>query len=63
MHNLEFKPVFPEFEHIKRYVDKQRQMIVAKILPGEFYVTKQDEAISTVLGSCISACIWDDKWR
>ena len=61
MHNLEFKPVFPEFEHIKRYVDKQRQMIVAKILPGEFYVTKQDEAISTVLGSCISACIWDEK--
>ena len=61
MLDLEFKPVFPEFEHIKRYVDKQRQIIVAKILPGEFYVTKQDEAISTVLGSCISACIWDDK--
>ncbi|NVK24907.1 MAG: chemoreceptor glutamine deamidase CheD [Gammaproteobacteria bacterium] len=59
--NLEFKPAFPEFSHIKRYVDKQRNIIVAKILPGEFYVTKQDEAISTVLGSCISACIWDEK--
>lgn len=58
--NIEFKPVFPEFEHIKRYVDKQRNMVVAKILPGEFYVTKQEEAISTVLGSCISACIWDE---
>ena len=63
MHNLEFKPVFPEFEHIKRYVDKQRGIVVAKILPGEFYVTKQEEAISTVLGSCISACIWDDRMK
>lgn len=63
MHNLVFKPVFPEFEHIKRYIDKQRGIVVAKILPGEFYVTKQDEAISTVLGSCISACIWDDKMK
>lgn len=58
---IEFKPVLPDFEHIKRYHDRQRNMVVAKILPGEFYVTKQDEAISTVLGSCISACIWDDK--
>lgn len=58
---IEFKPVFPEFSHIKRYVDRQRNIVVAKILPGEFYVTKQEEAIATVLGSCISACIWDDK--
>lgn len=57
---VDFKPVLPTFEHIKRYYDKQRQVVVAKILPGEFYVTKQDEAISTVLGSCISACIWDE---
>lgn len=31
----------------------------AKILPGEFYITRSDEAITTVLGSCISACIRD----
>lgn len=55
------KPVLPDFEHIKRYHDQQRNIIVAKILPGEFYVTKHDEAISTVLGSCISACIRDVK--
>lgn len=61
MQQVEFKPVLPDFEHIKRYYDKQRSIIVAKILPGEFYVTKQNEAISTVLGSCISACIWDEK--
>jgi chemotaxis protein CheD len=31
----------------------------AKILPGEYYVTKSNEIITTVLGSCISACIHD----
>lgn len=47
------------FGHVKRYVDKSDNRIVAKILPGELYVTKIDEMITTVLGSCISACIRD----
>ncbi|HMM76004.1 MAG TPA: chemoreceptor glutamine deamidase CheD [Gammaproteobacteria bacterium] len=51
--------VLPGFEHIGRYYDPTRQMMTAKILPGELYVTTQDEAIVTVLGSCVSACIWD----
>jgi len=59
--DVEFRAPLPEFNHIKRYVDKHRKVVVAKILPGEFYVTKHDEAISTVLGSCISACIWDER--
>ena len=33
----------------------------AKIQPGEFYITSHHEAISTVLGSCISACIRDPR--
>jgi len=33
----------------------------AKIQPGEFYITSHAEAISTVLGSCISACIRDPQ--
>ncbi len=33
----------------------------AKIQPGEFYITSHHEVISTVLGSCISACIRDPK--
>lgn len=49
----------PGFEPIKRYWDKQRHCIAAKILPGEFYVTKNREIITTVLGSCVSACIRD----
>ena len=47
------------FGHIKRYWDKTNDKVTAKILPGELYVTKIDEMITTVLGSCISACIRD----
>lgn len=49
------------FEGINRYWDKQNELYAAKILPGEYYVTKNDEAIVTVLGSCVSACIRDPK--
>ena len=48
-----------EFNHINRYWDKKTGMSTAKILPGEFYVTGHNEAITTVLGSCISACVRD----
>lgn len=51
----------PEFQHINHYWDKQRDSVVAKILPGEFYMTKGDVMIATTLGSCISACVWDCK--
>ena len=47
------------YENIKRYWDKTSNTLTAKILPGEVYVTKEDEAIVTVLGSCVSACIRD----
>jgi chemotaxis protein CheD len=33
----------------------------AKVLPGEFYVSCIDEEIVTVLGSCISVCMWDKE--
>lgn len=48
-----------EFEHVNRYWDKTCETYAAKILPGEYYVTTDDEVIVTVLGSCISACIRD----
>jgi len=50
-----------EFNHINRYWDKHSGMSTAKILPGEFYVTGHNEAITTILGSCISACVRDPK--
>ena len=49
----------PGFEHINRYWDKVHEVDAAKILPGEFYVTRDNELVSTVLGSCVSACIRD----
>jgi len=47
------------FEHVNRYWDEVHQTWVAKILPGEFYVSTHGEMIVTILGSCISACIRD----
>ena len=52
------KPV-PGFEDIACSWDAGLKHWCAKILPGEFYITRSDEAITTVLGSCISACIRD----
>ena len=47
------------FEHINRYYDKTNDVFTAKILPGEFYVSRNNEMVTTVLGSCISACVRD----
>jgi chemotaxis receptor (MCP) glutamine deamidase CheD len=47
------------FEKIQRYWDPALSHWNAKILPGEYYVTQSEEVITTVLGSCISACIRD----
>ena len=59
--NDKFAAPLSGFETIKRFWDRRRNVIIAKILPGEFYVSKnQNEVISTVLGSCISACVWDE---
>lgn len=48
-------------EHISRYWDKRHQIYAAKLLPGDYYVSIHNELITTVLGSCISACIRDVK--
>lgn len=53
----EMRTALPGFESINRYVDKHSKTVTAKILPGEYYVTMENEVITTVLGSCISACI------
>lgn len=46
----------PGFDHVRRYRDPHGSVIV-KLLPGDFYVTTDDEVLDTVLGSCVSACI------
>jgi len=50
-------PALPEFAHIRRTWDAALGVSVAKLLPGDYYVTRYDEAIFTVLGSCVSACV------
>lgn len=41
------------------YFDPRHNCEVAKILPGEYYVTARDMMLVTVLGSCVCACIRD----
>jgi chemotaxis protein CheD len=54
-------PALPQFGHIRRTWDADLGVPVAKLLPGDYYVTRHNEAIFTVLGSCVSACVRDRK--
>lgn len=49
----------PGFENISHYWDEKHRLYAARIQPGEYYVSSSNELISTVLGSCVSACIRD----
>jgi chemotaxis protein CheD len=53
----------PQFAHINRHWDSREGRYVAKLLPGDYYVTTHDEMVFTVLGSCVSACIRDRVLR
>ncbi len=45
-----------------RFFDSQEDKWIVKVLPGEFYVTAdENEVVVTVLGSCVAACIRDPK--
>jgi chemotaxis protein CheD len=57
--SVEQPPMLAEFAHMQRYWDPESAHWMVKILPGEYYVTRGEEAISTVLGSCVSACVRD----
>lgn len=48
-------------EHLapNTYHDRTFDLDAAKILPGEYYATKRDMVLVTVLGSCVAACIRD----
>lgn len=41
------------------HYDARLQTRVHKLLPGTFHVATADELISTLLGSCVAACIYD----
>lgn len=48
-----------EFSKMGSYWDPVHNIEVVRILAGEYYATHCDEMITTVLGSCVSACIRD----
>ncbi len=43
------------------YFDQRLNVEAVKLLPGEYFVTNRDMVLSTVLGSCVSACIYDGQ--
>lgn len=46
-----------------RYFDGEFQRDAVKILPGQYYAGSGEAVITTVLGSCVSTCLWDPLER
>ena len=46
-----------------RMFDRDFQMEVVKILPGQYHADSGPVGITTVLGSCVSTCLWDPLRR
>lgn len=46
-----------------RYFDREFRVEAVKILPGQYYAVAGQWAITTVLGSCVSTCLWDPVLR
>jgi chemotaxis protein CheD len=46
-----------------RYFDGEFKQDAVKILPGQYYAGTGDAVITTVLGSCVSTCLWDPLER
>ncbi|MCK9213556.1 MAG: chemoreceptor glutamine deamidase CheD [Rhodoferax sp.] len=43
----------------RHFFDREFALPAVKLLPGEYYVTARDMVLTTVLGSCVSACVRD----
>jgi chemotaxis protein CheD len=41
------------------YFDRDFSRQAVKVLPGEFFVAEEDVVLTTLLGSCVSACVRD----
>ena len=47
----------------RRFFDRSLGMTIVQVLQGDYYVTnRKDEVLTTVLGSCIAACVRDPWW-
>ncbi len=45
------------------YFEREFERHAVKLLPGEYFVSGDDIVLSTVLGSCVAACMWDRTAR
>ena len=56
---MAFENTFQTAPSPNLYFDRTFNMQASKIVPGEYYVTRRDMVLVTVLGSCVAACIRD----
>ena len=49
------------FEHVRRFWDAREESWISQVYPGEVYVSRSPELISTVLGSCVAVCARDAR--
>jgi chemotaxis protein CheD len=52
-------PKRPGFENVGRFWDSRHGLWTVQLMAGELYVGDHHEVLTTVLGSCISACVRD----
>jgi chemotaxis protein CheD len=45
------------------YFDRDFRVEAVKILPGEYHAASGAVGMATVLGSCVSTCLWDPERR
>jgi len=45
----------------RRYWDAQWQRPAVQVQAGEYFLSRQEMVLSTVLGSCIAVCLWDAR--
>jgi chemotaxis protein CheD len=44
-----------------RHYDPHLRCVSVKLLPGDYFATREEVALVTVLGSCVAACLHDPK--
>ncbi|MEJ7687142.1 MAG: chemoreceptor glutamine deamidase CheD [Variovorax sp.] len=56
---LAFAAAVPGSVASHHYFDRDFDSMAVKLLPSEYYVTTTDTVLTTVLGSCVAACLVD----
>lgn len=54
-------PVLKAGSDLEQIWDRQLETHLLRLLPGDCYVSREAEVLTTVLGSCVSACVRDTE--